>query len=969
MGPLRFAEDSDDAVQSDEAVHNDNALAPHGEPRADSISPVRDYKQRADFATLGEILETWTMQFPINEDDDEDPAEDGTICTGPLKMWLPPPASRHGWFRLRLDTTSSEAHTLVQYRELLRQILARIPQYSMCSEAATSELLRHMELFRVESGSLIVRPGKKRQRNTIVRQVTRPSIRQSRPSLSGQLRSLDDDEELEVIHVLLNGTAALFPENWRIVDGLPQKWYTKIPLATSREGMSPRYAPVDVSNLMSWGLRPKSRTGTAGFMMAQSRQTVSSLKETPLEGHASASPSASAQMAQQQLQQRALPPNRFTPTNRRRQSVCARPELNVSDCLPGVRTIPPYKVLDPMSPDSEGGNVTICALEHSVIAVIPRNFLHPSELEKEADKVERRRDRYAHNQQRRSTRKSQANAVCFTMKEVLREAKRKVASKDAHERVLTSQAMLRKKLLAATLRDTMCQADEGSGDDRLPDTPDDVQILFPGLSMDQAEKVFVELAPEQAKVWQEAQQKKQESEGPKQYAKTTSWAKWQRGFRRASRFLEQEKKVKEITPQATELHKMESHWNGFRQEMGLSEPPDAEKDHQAMIEQLMYGDKARQGWSSEPIFLRALSSSEIGTQSAVDGLLPDFLSHVPALLPLSSKHSITGRSWEQVFSLFSVKRVPEGVSLLEEGEVVDRIIGIMAGEVEVTSTIRFRESSCRPRNNLIREKQTDVGEAQVAVCILGPGDFLGHFMPSEQPYESVITAKARTACRVCRSSSATICQRVFVHLLDSGSQIMDDFHQAATGWLPSEQQLRKQFEEQRRWASFKDRTVQEVVADPIGRTALTWHHHAPNAEAWLRGGAPDAYRGDIPTVNLAEGGPAAIRGGRPTSATLSRQIKQSRSTTTLVPYACRLRDKSPVFGADLAKRNSGFCPMMRNRPSDTIEDTQDSNIRPCSAPGLRRSVSAPGTSSGSLAKKRPSSGIATMGQKSKAAGN
>lgn len=166
-GSLKLLIAMGDGGQSDDAAHNDDALATDLEHNADSVSPVLSYKQRADFATLGEILETWTDQFAIDDDDDEDPAEDCTLCTGPLKMWNPPLLVRSGWFRLRLRTTSSEAHTLLQYKELLRQILTRIPQYSMCSEPAIRELLRHMELFRMVSGSSIVRPVKKKQKFSV----------------------------------------------------------------------------------------------------------------------------------------------------------------------------------------------------------------------------------------------------------------------------------------------------------------------------------------------------------------------------------------------------------------------------------------------------------------------------------------------------------------------------------------------------------------------------------------------------------------------------------------------------------------------------------------------------------------------------------------------------------------------------------------------------------------------------------
>jgi len=265
--------------------------------------------------------------------------------------------------------------------------------------------------------------------------------------------------------------------------------------------------------------------------------------------------------------------------------------------------------------------------------------------------------------------------------------------------------------------------------------------------------------------------------------------------------------------------------------------------------------------------------------------------------------------------------------------------------VEISTTVQFRESSCRPRNHLIREKQTDVGEAEVAFRVLGPGDFLGHFRPAAQPYRSSITARARTACRVCRSSAATTCGRILLQLHESGSQMMEDLHEAATGWIPSQQKLRKVMLQQRQWAAFKDRAVQQLVAEPIDRTARTWFHRAPGAEAWLHGGEADAYRSDMPSINLAEGGPSSIRGGRPTSATLLRQVKDSRSAISLVPYACRLRDKSPVFGADLAKRNSRHCAMVRN------QSTTDGTTRPHSAPGgVRRSASAPGLNAASANK-------------------
>eukprot|EP00746_Dinoflagellata_sp_MGD_P124818 gnl/MRDRNA2_/MRDRNA2_59447_c0_seq1.p1 gnl/MRDRNA2_/MRDRNA2_59447_c0~~gnl/MRDRNA2_/MRDRNA2_59447_c0_seq1.p1 ORF type:complete len:989 (+),score=173.22 gnl/MRDRNA2_/MRDRNA2_59447_c0_seq1:156-3122(+) len=949
-------------TDSDDQSTRDDTLALDSENYQEPVSPILRYKERADFATLGEILETWTQQFPLDqEDEDEDPAEDGTLCTGPAKMWCPPLVVRPGWCRLRLNTTSSEAHTLVQYRELLRQVMTRVPQYRMCSELALRELVKNVELFAVASGAVICKPPpKKQQRPSVHGRQSRHSIR---PSVLGDSRlgdsgasSFDEEEELEVAHLLLNGTALVFPNGFRIPETLPNRWYTKVALSTNRDGASPRYANLDANILTAWGLRRRNRggtvTGTAAFSRSLQLSRPLTSSSLPMQG-LKVQPAGVSSCSR--LHGQSPPPKRQN-KQRRGISHVGRPEVSPNDCLPGVRTVPPYRVLDPVSPD-EGGNVTICALENTIVAVIPRAFLHSSELEKEADKVERRRQRYALNQatlngqqQQQKPRKSHQFAMASTIKQVLKEAVRKTAAQAAHEKVQNSQEILKKKLLASTLQSTVCAADPGAVL-HLPETPEDVQDLFPSLTVAQAEKVFEELAPENAKVWRAAQDRKKEDSAKTSFGKSpSSWARLQQGFRRASSMLQaaaiQAQDGVVLNTETAEFEKIKEHWSSVREEMGLSPAIEASKVCQrdsANSEKLAYtaeyaDAKASEGiWKSEPIFLKALDAGEIGTQSAVDGSLQEFLSHVPAFASLRENHAPDGRSWEQVYNMFTVKRVPEGTSLLEEGELTDRIIGIMSGEVEVSSTIQFRESSCRPRNILIREKQTDVGDANVTFRILGPGDFLGHFRPTAQPYRSLITARARTACRVCRSSAASVCARVFMHLLDGGGQMMESLHEAATGWMPNQPELRKIMIQQRQWAAFKDRTVQEVVADPINRTAQTAFQRAPGAQAWLQGGEADAYRGDVPTINLADGGPACIRGGRPTSATLARQLKDVRSTTSLVPYASRLRDKSPANGADLATRRCGHCPMVRNQAA------MDHSTRPCSAPGgLKRSASEPG---------------------------
>lgn len=952
---------------SDDQSTLDDPLALHSEHYQEPVSPILRYKERSDFATLGEILETWTQQFSLDEEDeDEDPAEDGTLCTGPLKMWRPPQVVRQGWCRLRLDTTSTEAHTLVQYRELLRQVMTRVPQYKMCSELALRELVKNMELFRLPTGAVICKPPPKKQQRHSVHgrhsngRLSRHSIRPSVLGDSGLgdsgVSSFDKEEELEVAHLLLNGTALVFPNGFRIPETLPSRWYTKVALSTSREAASPRYANVDVNTLTAWGLRPRGRTragSVAGLARSLNLHRPTTSNSTGMQGFrvqnssGGGSPCTSSRLHY-------TPAAKRQSKQRRGVSVTSRPALSPNDCLPGARTVPPYRVLDPVSPH-EGGSVTICALENSIVAVIPRAFLHSSELEKEADKVERRRQRYALNQaalngqplQQQKTRKSHQFAMASTLKQVMKEAIRKTAAQTAHEKVQSSQQILKKKLLASTLQSTICAADPEAVM-HLPETPEDVQDLFPSLSSAQAEKVFEELAPENAKTWRAAQDRKKE-DSSKFFGKgVSSWQRLQQGFRRVSTSLQSAAhETVVLNTEAAEFEKINEHWNNIREEMGLSSVMESSKASQKELlnpekfaHAAEYTDaKAGEGgiWKSEPIFVKAMDSGEIGTQSAVDGSLQEFLSHVPAFASLREKHAPDGRSWEQVYNMFTVKRVPEGTSLLEEGELTDRIIGIMSGEVEVSSTIQFRESSCRPRNILIREKQTDVGDASVAFRILGPGEFLGHFRPAAQPYRSLITARARTACRVCRSSAASVCGRVFMHLLDGGGQMMEDLHDAATGWMPKQQELRKIMIQQRQWAAFKDRTVQQVVADPINRTAQTAFQRAPGAAAWLQGGEADAYRGDVPTINLADGGPASIRGGRPTSATLAHQLKDVRSTTSLVPYASRLRDKSPANGADLAMRRCGPCLMVRNQA------TLDGSTRPCSAPGgLRRSASEPG---------------------------
>jgi CRP-like cAMP-binding protein len=637
--------------------------------------------------------------------------------------------------------------------------------------------------------------------------------------------------------------------------------------------------------------------------------------------------------------------------------------------------MPPYRVLDPVSPQ-EGGNVTICALENSIVAVIPRAFLHSSELEKEADKVERRRQRYALNQatlnqpsggtpfQKTNSRKSHQITLANTLSQVMMAAKKKTSAQTAHEKVQSSQEMLKKKLLASTLQATVCRPLDLGAPTRLPETPEDVQDLFPNLSLQQAEKVFEELAPDNAKIWRTAQDRKK-GDGERSTGQNplgsksvpaTSWQKMRLGFKRASSAISltrEEASIRNsLSPEVAEFEKITEHWDNIRVGMGISPVIKANKRPASFLfgadmnrvpekEQEDAKDSEDEVWKSEPIFVKAIDAGGIGTQSAVDGSLQEFLSRVPSFRILKENHAADGRSWEQVYNMFTVKRVPEGTCLLEEGELTDRIILIMAGEVEVSSTVLFRESSCRPRNILIREKQTDVGETDVAFRILGPGDCLGHFKPAEQPYRSAITATARTACRVCRSSAASTCARIFLHLLEGGGQMMEDLHASAMNWIPSQHDLRKIMIQQRQWAAFKDRTVQAVVANPINRTAQTAFLRAPGAQAWLQGGEADAYRGDVGTINLAEGGPASIRGGRPTSATLARQVKDVRSTTALVPYACRLRDKSPVHGADLAKRSCGHCPMVTLRNKAAL----DGSTRPSSAPGgLRRSASVPGKS-------------------------